>query len=482
MKLNMSIYMDWLEKYEPIADVRSDKFEIETVRLFSNDIVMNNDTLYVGTFKDLFKGDNNKVILVHRNDIILLNTDDIMDVFNEMISAKDYYAKWEIDMLKLLKGNSVLQDLLDASEDMIKHPVLMLDVGQRTQAISKIYVPDNSNLTWKQMVDYGTADTELLTQINAYFPKRVRKKGVYRLNMPMFEELEYHRNFFLDNDYIGCAVVLDLVPYMTKGQQSLFELFCNYVDEWYQLHIQDQESTQLKHLLTDALRTDEYDYSELHRLLILKNWQMSDKLKLVQLITPHESFHFNPHMCRILESRFLNVIGTVTDKSVCLLCNVSQKSWSTLEQELKPWAKGSQYFGCISPEFSMKDNFRDFYLYTELTLQYCDRVAGEFYDGQTHQLEHILHQFKKTALVEIHHQALVDLKEYDETHHTELYHTLYVYLKHERSNLLTATELALHRNSLAYRIRQIEQIIKVDLDDYHKRLLLLLVYELEKEE
>lgn len=61
-------------------------------------------------------------------------------------------------------------------------------------------------------------------------------------------------------------------------------------------------------------------------------------------------------------------------------------------------------------------------------------------------------------------------------HDSELSRTLYLYLKNERNMNAAAQELFIHRNTLRYRLEQIDQVINVDLDDSDMRMYLLFSY------
>lgn len=80
------------------------------------------------------------------------------------------------------------------------------------------------------------------------------------------------------------------------------------------------------------------------------------------------------------------------------------------------------------------------------------------------------------------HPVLKKLKDYDEKHGTDFYDTMYVYLKNERSPLASAKELNLHRNTLAYRLKRLQELFQIDLDDPKVRFHLLVSFELSKQE
>jgi DNA-binding PucR family transcriptional regulator len=76
------------------------------------------------------------------------------------------------------------------------------------------------------------------------------------------------------------------------------------------------------------------------------------------------------------------------------------------------------------------------------------------------------------------HPALPKLASYDTENGTNLELTLHTYLKNSCSTTDTAKALYLHRNSVIYRLRRIEELCDIDLDDTDTRFRLRLSYAL----
>lgn len=65
---------------------------------------------------------------------------------------------------------------------------------------------------------------------------------------------------------------------------------------------------------------------------------------------------------------------------------------------------------------------------------------------------------------------LADLMSYDDQQHSDLLETLKTYFANNGNTALTAKELKIHRNTLAYRLNRIAEITCLDLDDADVRL------------
>ena len=70
------------------------------------------------------------------------------------------------------------------------------------------------------------------------------------------------------------------------------------------------------------------------------------------------------------------------------------------------------------------------------------------------------------------HPALAQLRAYDTQNNTELLRTLDVYLANDCSIKQSSARLFIHRNSLAYRLRRIFDLTRLDLSDSNTRFLL----------
>lgn len=77
-------------------------------------------------------------------------------------------------------------------------------------------------------------------------------------------------------------------------------------------------------------------------------------------------------------------------------------------------------------------------------------------------------------------ENLEPLLEYDRKNNTDFYETLDRYLESNGSVRQTADELYIHRNTLGYRLKRIEEILSQDLSDSETRLKLLLALRIRR--
>lgn len=77
---------------------------------------------------------------------------------------------------------------------------------------------------------------------------------------------------------------------------------------------------------------------------------------------------------------------------------------------------------------------------------------------------------------------LLALKEYDKEKDSQLFETFQAYLENERDIPKTAAQLIIHRTTLTYRLKKIQSLVDLELDDPQIRLYLLLSLQMLRQE
>lgn len=137
----------------------------------------------------------------------------------------------------------------------------------------------------------------------------------------------------------------------------------------------------------------------------------------------------------------------------------------------------------VSHAFSQIENFSSHYEQASRALDLAqimgdDGVVAPFRDYQV--LDLLSTAREGTDLGLYCHPLLGRLRQYDHKNGTELYKTLRCYIDAGGSLKVTAERLFVHRNSLVYRIRRIEEIGTMDLNDTGTRFILKLSFEIER--
>jgi len=79
---------------------------------------------------------------------------------------------------------------------------------------------------------------------------------------------------------------------------------------------------------------------------------------------------------------------------------------------------------------------------------------------------------------ELLHPAVDILTNHDQRNESELLKTLDIYLQQGMNRIATAQDLFIHRNTLKYRLKKIEELTHIDFDDPEEKLYLSLSMKL----
>ena len=119
MKISMHIVERWMRKYDPVSIIVEGQMELEGVRMFSSNVPPSTRYVYVARNEDIFgENETNEILLVHRNDVIRLSTEDMEDVFNSVVEAFEYYRNLEYRLTLAIHLDQPEQRIVDICREV----------------------------------------------------------------------------------------------------------------------------------------------------------------------------------------------------------------------------------------------------------------------------------------------------------------------------------------------------------------------------
>lgn len=95
-------------------------------------------------------------------------------------------------------------------------------------------------------------------------------------------------------------------------------------------------------------------------------------------------------------------------------------------------------------------------------------------------LVQILYNHDLQELKEYYKDTIGPLEKYDQTHESNLMETLEIYLRNQCDLSKSADTLFLHRNSLRYRLKKIEEILNIQLNDMDSTMNLMIAFKIKQ--
>lgn len=223
------------------------------------------------------------------------------------------------------------------------------------------------------------------------------------------------------------------------------------------------------------------DSADLDRLLKALRWDPSDQF-LCARVRPQEASEVSL-LDHALHSELFQIFPgsyiLLSDGEQCLILNLTRENLSPaqLHHQLAPVCRDyCLYAGISSPAAGLRD----------LHLAYCQAEAALDRAFQLRSEKWILY-FSDCAMDYLLNSVappllpqhlvfpgLLALADHDREKGTQYFETLRAYLLHERDIPKTAQALIIHRTTLLYRLKKIEPLLGVDLDDPWQRLYLTL--------
>ncbi|MBQ9022493.1 MAG: helix-turn-helix domain-containing protein [Eubacterium sp.] len=475
MKLSMWIFADWLKEYNPDIHIREGKLEIETVRLFSAEMPTEDNTLYIGRIRDLFIHGNNNIICTHKNDILILSTNDLDEVMNQVLNAFEYYQRWNVAMLEAISSDARPADVLAIADEVINEPIYLLDSNQYAIALSAAFGLGDVNPHWDQLLTVGTTDTKFLSRINREVPGHLKTRGLYCFEADFIPQRAFNYNMFLDNDWIGLSSMVERVRPMPQYKLDLFHIFCQNMELWYLSHSREQQTLVIDSMFREALLHDGPVSETFLRRCELHFRDLNNDYYLLALTASAEHSLLMSHVCKEINLAFPNTLAIIHQEYICVLFNDEKKQGKRCLNQLLPLLKRNNYYGGYSIAFSGPGNLLRHFQEASYAAKRANSLQTlcAFEDCA---LSYALGEIRAHMPVSLIHPAVLKLAEYDRTHNTAFTETLHMYLKKERSQSKTAAALNLHRNTLTYRLQRIRELLPADLEDDDTRLHLLLSF------
>lgn len=476
----MWMIADWLKEYEPAVKIEKGEPILRNVRILTPNSRQERQNVYVAPAKEYF-GKGEGVICVHERDLLIFKTDDIDQIFNDILAAFDFYNDWTDGLKEKIDEGCTLQNILDESIDIFKNPIFILDTGYVAIAVSKGYGVEQIEPYWMHFLSGKSIQLDHVNKILPIISKNRKNTEIYLMDKSVFPFSSAVRNLFYYKRNKGTLSMIEVNGKSTKGTLHLFNQLANIIEYWIghneaQLELKDEISIFLNLLEEQAVIPAELE----HKLDIL-GWKKDDDKILIKIKSMSEAEEIRKALITSLENTLFGCIIFQYESSLIIIVNLRIISEDILFRELRTYLTKTSAYAGVS--YTFKDLFllKQHYNQADIALRYGGKNAGKIYRCKDYALKYALNAINANIVIDICHPGLNRLAEYDKKHNTDFYETLKRFLFNERNQLMTAKEFNIHRNSLVYRIQKIEEIIGEDLDNVDTRLHLifsfLIVYD-----
>lgn len=494
MQLSMAIVEHWLQKYEPVSTISSQKPTIMGIRLFNYEKTPDPNYLYVGKNHDFFQNStSDEVLLVHRKDVISLKTYELEDVFDSLMDAFVFYQSWEQKMFSAFQQPNPEQVIIDACESIFG-PIFFTNMRLQITAFSKNYPPGSINRNWDDFWNLGTLSLESLSLLqNGPYLEKLTKiwncEAYYDNQVDRYPYAMMISQVNSHNQLTGQLCIISETPF------SEYQFHLAAVLKRTLCLVADRESgsdsgSVASNLFLELLQNPKKDVSSINVLYFLQNWKpdwlymvcilkkapgntaiLAFYLNHLRKLIPNGIFIMNPENEQDSEEILCALPADISAEIPSIIALLHKESAGNLLKFFFQTCQRLQLDMYFSYPFQGISNLSYQYQQAHIT---CRQNRTFFYDCALDTLISFdaAANFRSFAL----HPTLMTIRTYDRENHTNFYEMLRVYLRCERNCAVTAQQLFIHKNTLAYRLEKMKRLFHLNLDQFYEREYLLVSY------
>lgn len=500
MYFTLSLIANLLNKYNPLYDNSIDeekKFKQIEVISGKGSIKYNDNTLYIitrpnptsffehSTEKHFFLCCGNRDFfktcsILKCNCIVLPENTEMSVVINEIMNMISSLWEWNMDMERIISNDEGLQALIDCSEKFFHDPIIVMSKILHVLAYTKNIPATHPDINQ--------------TLQDGFFPKHMIQgliENNYLQEAEHYHEIGYHYppnyinctkiiKVFSDNIYnihTICLYGLSQVP--NSEAMYYMRVLVSFIERMIQKAGKPLEKIDggNSYIFADILDGNLSD-KEIDSKMALIKWKRDSLYRIFCVKFRHYYFPYVQYTFNCIQSN-PNFTGCFIYKEKIVFfqqMSVDDSSDDDLPiEELKAILSENNAYCGVSEEISMLTSLREAY-----TQAY---VAGDF--GNCIHKNDVVHKYrnyyayhllqlcgKETSIQNLYYKGLDKLINIDRKYGTNNIEILRSVLENERNITSIAYEMNMHRNSILYRIKKIESILKVSLDDPEIRLML----------
>lgn len=514
MLLSLAVIVEELEKSHTIISVETKKeldkrFSLRGVRLFFGDVVVtsfDDDVLYVVSQKDaktfdeqfcpkhfLMVCDGMKpvhfVMPVHSCEFVTAKASaSPSQVFAEITELFESFSHWDTRLLQAIVGRQGIDAVLEIAAEKLANPIAFFDSTLSLVTKAGEFSGGYSGSIWEDVISNGFSPVEFYTREE----KLLVSDGIKANAWPAVirpERTPDHANLFasitvFDKQY-GAIGQVDLVAPFSLGQIALAEHVRNRLQEYIALSSSLLEGAD--ELIDNIVRIIEdkpFDLRLFNYYLRKKGWHPEDSFRL--LLCPFESNDEwvldQESRVRRIEKAIPKAITFLYEDSVVCLARSSDYSFvgEDCSEQLAQVLSDLEMICAVSEEYAPITKAAYAFRQCRMIIDEADSMVLEGVIPLEAVFENMVSGFlNESAQADaICHQVILDLVRSgykgDFELGRELVTILYRYLIDGQNMCLCSRQLFMHRNTLAYRIGRLEEMLGMQFSELEPATILYL--------
>ena len=371
-----------------------------------------------------------------------------------------------------MSGFKYLREFKPENTDVTGDLFVVIDSTGKLVAKTKNFYVDYP--LWMRSIEQGYCSDILME----YIEDRRRKNEYSLSDKPFTLFCEHMQRYLLctrivyDNFMMGYVIIVSKTGMFSAAEQQIIPLLSSSAKErivksnngnWI-----DYRASQLNNIFADMLAGAQNVDMERRMKLAKLSFPEQKCLAIIRPVYYKEPAYYKSRLIPDMQAIFGKTAFSVVKNDLVLLLTAADGGTITPEQRaaLEQYTQGHRLIVGISNCFQANNQLSLHYNMLLQTLQLAKQMRSDqklfFFSDYVYYA--LLDQVEDKSLLSfIRHPALDTLIHYDREKSAELYQTLRVFTKCGFNKAHTSERLFLHRNTVNYRIAQIESICGIDL-------------------
>lgn len=503
MELVFDHFAKQLTKYNPaLAIINDGKRVIKGIKLLDkSQSVLKPELLYLGRISNIdeqryYDSEVNIVCIadkyiskkkfIRSNKINIIVIDKNMDVsyicneLQEVFRIRQSSTAMAIKLMNLLVMGSGLQDIADASLEIIGNPIVIINLADNSVFCSKVQI---DHPVWTELVNSKYITLDLAIKYKAFgiveeLNKEQKELSPFLIKGSINRPNRIAVNVFIHQKLAAYVIIPDLLRKFSERDITVNLELAELLADVVALEIQKSQPIQYnrghvhEYLIKDLLDGVIFEESELAKRLHNAGIKLRKAIYVLVIDLSRNEFSGNELHLAIerLNSLFKSVVCQVYKDTVLLLTTRNHNNYisSDDEKEINNFLIKNNLTGGLSHRFSDFGDLKKYYEQAKIAIDLGIEInkVPALYCYKYYIMDHIARICsRKIDITSLCHPLVFTLHDYDERNNTCYLDTLYAYIRNDKCALTAAEALHIHRNTLNYRLNKIAEMINIDWND-----------------
>ncbi|WP_019912690.1 PucR family transcriptional regulator [Paenibacillus sp. HW567] len=415
--------------------------------------------------------------------------EDLFEIYNqtrELFLENFETEQAKAELLKAFVAGKGMDHIVSVAAELLGNPVIIIDLSYKVLAYS-----DSAEITdpiWRDNLQKGYCSYDFIATVKKMKSVQNGVKSVepYEVICSGSAAVKVVAKVKIGNKLVGNVILLGCRRVIHPRDHDLAAFVSEMVAAELQKISFYRNSTHAvyEEMIYDLLENDPGGKELTEERLRSCNIKLNGKLSVLVLdITRYDATDkYNGYLRDRISTFFKAERLIFYNEHIVIVRDRELRGAARMEfsSDMHEFLTSNQIRLGISSEFTDIADCRKYYLQAVKALEIglITMPADPVVLYPDVQMYDMLSFYTQSDYRDVCHPALLTLREYDMKHHTDLYHTLFIYLKNNRQLQKTAARMFIHRNTLRYRLQQISELTHADLDNIDNVLRLYMSYKM----